>query len=184
MTPIVLDDQERRLIAAMQEGLPLVSRPYAAIAARVGMSETDVLGYLSRWLKDGTIRRMGIIVRHHELGYHANAMVVWDVPDTDIRDIGGRMSGLDFVTLCYRRPRRLPDWPYNLFCMIHGRNRSVVRGHIATLITVCGLDEVPHEVLFSRRRFKQQGARCFEAGSGQESDRESVVSCHIQPVLS
>jgi len=179
-----LNDREQRLIAAMQDGLPLVSRPYAAIAARVGMSEAEVRGCLRRWLRDGTIRRMGVIVRHHELGYRANAMVVWDIPDADVRDVGRRMSELDFVTLCYRRPRRLPDWPYNLFCMIHGRDRKVVRRHIAALIKTCGLDDVPHEVLFSRRRFKQQGARCFEAGSGQANNRESAVPGNIQPAVS
>jgi len=157
--------RELTLVAAIQGGLPLVSRPYAAIGAGIGMSEGEVIEHLSRWLADGTLRRLGVVVRHHELGYRANAMVVWDIPDRDVGEIGRRMAKQPVVTLCYRRPRHLPDWPYNLFCMIHGRSRDVVRGHIETLIGDCGLEGVRHEVLFSRRRFKQRGARLAQGGA-------------------
>jgi len=160
-----LSVRELKLVAAIQGGLPLVTRPYAAIAAEIGMSESEVIDRLARWLADGTIRRMGIVVRHRELGYQANAMVVWDIPDDQVSDVGQRMGEQPAVTLCYRRPRRLPDWPFNLFCMIHGRDRDVVRGHVDALIRQCGLEGVAHEVLFSRRRFKQRGARCVNTAT-------------------
>ena len=104
------------------------------------------------------IKRFGVVVRHHELGYQANAMTVWNIPDEMVSELGPCMGQFEFVTLCYRRPRRLPQWPYNLFTMIHGQDRNDVLVNIQTLVTSCGLEDIEHEVLFSTRRFKQRGA--------------------------
>jgi DNA-binding Lrp family transcriptional regulator len=153
-----ISEAERRLLAAIQGGLPLVAQPYAAVGAGVGMTEQQVIGCLGDLQRRGVIKRLGVIVRHHELGYRANAMVVWDVPDTDVAALGHCLGGFDFVTLCYRRPRRLPDWPYNLFCMIHGRDRDAVLQHIAFVVERCGLQTLARAVLFSNRRYKQRGA--------------------------
>lgn len=147
------------LICAVQQGLPLVARPYAEIGRRCGMSEHEVIDGLKLLIDTGVIKRFGVIVRHHELGYRANAMVVWDIPDADVAEVGRRLGSFDFVTLCYRRPRRLPAWPYNLFSMIHGRDRDEVLAQMENLADQCGLSDVPHEPLFSARRFKQRGAR-------------------------
>ncbi len=152
-------EHEARLIEALQRGLPLVPRPYAALAARVGLTETGVIELIQSLQNEAVIKRFGVIVRHHELGYCANAMVVWNVPDRQVTELGTRIARLDYVTLCYRRARSLPQWPYNLYCMIHGRDRMRVRERISELIDTCGLQGVPHEVLFSCRRFKQRGAR-------------------------
>ncbi len=154
-----IDDQDRQLIAAIQAGLPLVARPYACIGARIGLSEAAVISRIEALLKRQIIKRLGIVVRHQKLGYRANAMVVWDFPDDMLRIVGPRMKQFKFVTLCYRRPRRLPEWPYNLFCMIHGRDRATVHQALNTMITSCEWQDVPHEVLFSKRCFKQRGAR-------------------------
>jgi DNA-binding Lrp family transcriptional regulator len=151
--------RDAELIAVLQEGLPLVARPYAAIGARIGMSEDDVRARLCELQAEGTIKRFGVVVRHHELGYRSNAMVVWDAPDERVTALGQRLAALEFVTLCYRRARQLPAWPYNLYCMIHGRDRASVQAKITEAIAACGLQGLPHEVLFSRRRFKQCGAR-------------------------
>jgi len=156
MTNLAQRDME--LIEAIQEGLPLVSRPYAAVGESIGMSEQEVMDHLAEMQANGIIKRMGVIVRHRELGYRANAMVVWDVTDSRVRELGNCFSQFDFVTLCYQRPRHLPDWPYNLFCMIHGRDRVAVLDNIQRLADACGVHSVPHTVLFSRRRFKQRGA--------------------------
>ena len=146
------------LIEAVQKGLPLVARPYAAIGEQCGLSESDVIDGLKHLIDTGIIKRFGVIVRHHELGYRANAMVVWDIPDDTVGDIGRRFGEFDFVTLCYRRPRHRPDWPYNLFSMIHGQDRDAVLSQLDHLARACGLTDVPHEPLFSTRRFKQRGA--------------------------
>ena len=154
-----IDDTDRRLLAAIEDGLPLTPQPYAAIARNIGLSEADVMARLRRLRADGIINRFGLVVRHHELGYRANAMVVWDIPDGQVDELGHRLAAYDFVTLCYRRPRRLPLWPYNLFCMVHGRDRDTVGDQIACLNAEQHLDRYPQDVLFSRRRFKQRGAR-------------------------
>ena len=156
---MALTDTDRRLVAAAAEGLPLVARPYAALGRALGLDEADVIARLEDLLADGTLKRLGVVVRHHELGYRANAMVVWDVPDEQVQEIGQRLSALPFVTLCYRRPRRPPRWPYNLFCMIHGRVRATVESQIDDAVRNLDLTAIPHDVLFSRRRFKQRGAR-------------------------
>ena len=155
---MVLSERDRRLLAAIQDGLPLVQHPFAAIGERVGLAEHEVIAALTR-LRAGVIKRIGVIVRHHEVGYRANAMVVWDVPEAQVGEAGRRLAALPFVTLCYRRPRRLPAWPYNLFCVIHGRERTAVEAQIEHAAWAAGLDGLPRAVLFSRRRFKQRGAR-------------------------
>ncbi|TVO71680.1 siroheme decarboxylase subunit beta [Sedimenticola selenatireducens] len=156
---MVLSDQDYRLIAEIQGGLPLTSHPYAEIGRRIGLDEKSVIERIDAMQSSGVIKRLGIVVRHHELGYTANAMVVWDVPDHRIDEVGEKLGALDCITLCYQRPRRLPDWPYNLFCMIHGQEREKVLAYIDKLVNSEGLDDIPHKVLFSGRRFKQRGAR-------------------------
>ncbi|WP_265944672.1 AsnC family transcriptional regulator [Dechloromonas sp. A34] len=154
-----IDEAERRLVSVLQEGLPLFIRPFALIAERIGASEPEVLGRIRRWLEEGAIKRFGVVVRHRELGYTANAMLVHDIPDDQVGEIGRALAEEPAVTLCYRRPRHLPDWPYNLFCMIHGRERAEVEEIIADLRQRHGLADCAHDVLFSLTRFKQNGAR-------------------------
>lgn len=153
-----LNDTDKSLITALARGLPLVPDPYAEIGRRVGLSEADVMAAIKRLSEEGLIKRFGVVVRHHELGYRHNAMVVWDIPDDKVADIGKCFSKFDFVTLCYQRPRRLPDWPYNLFCMVHGRERQAVLDQVEELAKKCGVDHPRYDVLFSGRRFKQRGA--------------------------
>lgn len=154
-----LNAQQQAVAAALQDGLALVPHPYRELGARIGLDETEVIQTIEQLLRDGVIKRMGVIVRHHELGYHANAMVVWDVPDARVDDTGQWLGAQHGVTLCYRRPRRPPAWPYNLFCMIHGRDRDTVRARIHALREASPLSGLAYAVLFSTRRFKQRGAR-------------------------
>lgn len=161
-----LNATDRRLIGALQDGLPLVERPYQSIGEEIGLSEDEVIARIKQLIDSGVFKRFGIVVRHRELGYRANAMVVWDVADKDVAQYGQRMSNYRFVSLCYRRPRILPAWPYNLFCMIHGHDRDEVHKQIDMMIQNERWESVRHEVLFSRRRFKQRGARYINL-SGQ-----------------
>ena len=146
------------LIEIIQSGLPLVARPYQEIAERLGWSEQLVIEKLKTMVEGGIIKRLGVVVRHHELGYRSNAMVVWDVADDQVDQIGQQLGMQDCVTLCYQRPRMLPVWPYNLFCMVHGRNREEVLACIGDMTEGLSLGNIPHTVLFSGRRFKQRGA--------------------------
>ncbi len=157
--PLVLGAAEAELVAALQPGITITERPYAELGRRAGMTESGAIAQLQRWLEAGVIRRFGVVVRHHELGFGANAMVVFDVPDAMVEQAGRRLAAEREVTLCYRRPRALPRWPYNLFCMIHGRSRETVLAQLAVLCERCELGDFPREVLFSCRRFKQRGAR-------------------------
>lgn len=154
-----LADDERDLLAALQAGLPLQCRPFAAVARRAGLAEAAVIDRIATWLDEGILKRFGVIVRHHELGYRANAMCVWDVPDRLVAAAGARLASADGVNLCYRRARAGRHWPYNLYCMIHGHDRGTVMARLARIRAECALDDYPGEVLFSTRRFKQCGAR-------------------------
>lgn len=152
------DAVEKQLIAALQSGIDLLSRPFSHLGQRIGMSESEVITRIRGWLDEGLIKRFGVIVRHHELGYRANAMVVFDVPDDRVDRLGRQLAAEAGVTLCYRRGRSLPHWPFNLYCMVHGRSREEVQPTIERLSKVAGL---PAQALFSTRRFKQCGARYF-----------------------
>jgi len=169
-----LSESDLRLAAALAEGLPLEAQPYAALGRTLGMEEAEVIAGIRRLVAAGVVTRFGVIVRHRPLGYRANAMVVWDLPDDRVALIGQQMAALPWVTLCYRRPRRLPAWPYNLFCMIHGRERATVESLVARTAADCGIPDAPRQVLFSRRCFKQRGARYALADSAGGRDTEAA----------
>jgi DNA-binding Lrp family transcriptional regulator len=147
-----------RLIDALHDGLPWVPRPYRTVGDAAGISESAVLATLERWLGDGTLRRFGVVVRHRELGYRANAMCVWAVPPEQVSALGHSLASHDGVSLCYRR-KTWPDWPYSLFCMIHGQSRDAVESRRTQLIEQVGLGAFPSAVLFSTDCYKQCGAR-------------------------
>jgi DNA-binding Lrp family transcriptional regulator len=163
---------ERLLLAAIEDGLPLDSRPYARVAAQIGSTEAAVIETIGSLRARGVISRFGVIVRHHELGYCANAMTVWDVPDAIVSETGHRIAEIEGVTLCYRRPRVLPDWPYNLFAMVHGRDRQAVKALVDLISEETGLADAPRAILFSRRRFKQRGAR-YSAAKDRNVSKEA-----------
>jgi DNA-binding Lrp family transcriptional regulator len=154
-----VSQEQSRLVAAVASGLPLVPAPYAAVAAELGIAEGEVIALLENMLAEGSIRRIGTVIRHRRLGYQANAMAVWDVPDAMASEVGRQMAADPAITLCYRRARALPDWPYNLYCMIHGRERRPVLDDLQRLNRAHGLEGFPHAVLFSTRCFTQRAAR-------------------------
>ena len=161
------DDLDRRILAAIEDGIPLLSRPFEAVGRALGLSEEAVIERLCRMIEAGVITRFGYVVHHRRLGFVANAMVVWDLPEEKVAEAGELLAAEDCVTLCYQRPRRLPMWRYNLFCMIHGTSREQVLAQVSRihgrLLKQLSLDALPHAALFSRRRFKQCGAR-FSTG--------------------
>ncbi len=150
---------DERLLDALADGLPFVERPYAALGNMIGVGEAEAIARIRRLIEDDVISRFGIIVRHHSLGYNANGMVVWDVPDDRVAAVGRQMADCAGVTLCYRRPRRDPEFPYNLYCMIHGRDQRTVRDLTRQVAATCNLHDIRREILFSRSCFKQRGAR-------------------------
>ena len=159
MSLAILDETDRKIVIATQEGLPLVARPYQAIGDAVGIPLSEVTERLSRMLAAGVVRRIGIVPNHYALGMTHNAMTVWDVADDDISRLGPEVGALEFVTHCYERPRRLPVWPYNLFAMVHGSAASEVEDKIAHIAALLGSACKARDVLVSTRILKKTGLR-------------------------
>jgi DNA-binding Lrp family transcriptional regulator len=155
----MISEEERRLLLAIQDGLPLVAQPYREVGERLGMSEERVMELVRSMLSEGKIKRLGAVPNHYVLGIRANGMAVWDVPDDRVSEIGPRLGQMPEVTHCYRRPRHPPDWPYNLFAMVHGYTREEVLSTVERIARELGLEQYPHQVVFSTRLLKKRGTR-------------------------
>jgi DNA-binding Lrp family transcriptional regulator len=154
-----LDDFDRCLIAATQSGLPLVPRPYEAVGAVLGVSAEAVRERFAQLLSSGLVRRIGAVPNHYRLGYVANGMTVWDVADARVDELGERVGALPGVSHCYRRPRELPRWPYNLFAMLHGRSREEVERQRLQVRAMLGDACRADDILYSTAILKKTGLR-------------------------
>ena len=163
MNIINYNELDRTIIVATQGGLPLVARPYHLLAEQLQISAELLMQRMTQMQESGVIRRIGVVPNHYALGYRANGMSVWDVPDEMIDILGERVGNLPFVSHCYRRPRHLPQWPYNLFAMVHGKTRDEVETQVAQIAAL--LEELQgeqvraHQVLYSTRILKKTGLR-------------------------
>lgn len=156
---ITLDRIDRKIIEVTQAGLPLTPRPYHAVAALLDIDPEEIMKRMNRFLEAGVIRRIGAVPNHYAMGYRANGMSVWDVPDEYIDELGGKVGALEFVSHCYHRPRHPPDWPYNLFAMVHGKDRSETEVLVGRIAAVLGEYNRGHEVIYSDRILKKTGMR-------------------------
>lgn len=159
----LLDATDRSLVAATTAGLPLVPRPFHALAEQLGLDPDDVMARFRRLQSAGIVRRIAAVPNHYALGYTANGMTVWDVDDVAIARLGPQVGALDCVSHCYRRPRHMPLWPYNLFAMVHGRDRSEVVNGIERISALLGDAARARDVLYSRRILKKTGFRLGDA---------------------
>jgi len=155
----LLDDIDRSIIQATQSGLPLVTRPYDDIGKRLGISAAEVISRMKTMQQTGIIRRIAAVPNQYALGYKANGMTVWDVPDNRIDELGQQVGALEFVSHCYQRPRFLPDWPYNLFAMVHAHTRDQAMILVSSIAKLLGDADRGHDVLFSSRILKKTGMR-------------------------
>lgn len=153
----MLDEVNQQLLVQLSDGLPICSRPYLEIGKRLEISEIEVIERIQQLQATGIIKRFGVIVKHATVGYRANAMCVWKIPENHIDDIARYLLKFSFVTLCYQRPM-LPQWNYNLYCMIHGKDKETVITQIHEINSHPEMQSFDHQVLFSRRCFKQRGA--------------------------
>ena len=158
-TPLVLDEFERKIIAATQTGLALIPRPYQQIAKQLDSNSARVMRCMQSMLKNGAMRRIGAVPNHYKLGLLGNGMTVWDVPDELVGEMGKIMGSMDFVSHCYERPRHRPDWPYNLFAMIHGTDREQVMQKLSIMEAELYPYNFQHRVLFSTAVLKKTGLR-------------------------
>jgi DNA-binding Lrp family transcriptional regulator len=147
------------IVRATQAGLPLAPEPWRAVAGAAGVTQAQLLARLAAMLADGRIRRIGAVPNHYALGYTANGMSVWDVADDAVDALGARVGALEFVTHCYRRPRRPPHWRYNLFAMVHGRSRAEADARVEEIRALLGPALRAHDVLYSTRILKKTGLR-------------------------
>ncbi|MDH5772079.1 MAG: AsnC family transcriptional regulator [Rhodospirillaceae bacterium] len=154
-----IDAVDRAIIAATQGGLPLVPRPYDAIGDDVGLSGAEVQTRMQEMLKSGIIRRIGAVPNHYKLGFSANGMTVWDVADEQISDLGKKVGTLEFVSHCYHRPRHAPRWPYNMFAMVHGKNREEVETRAQEIAKILGSAAKTSDIIYSKRILKKTGLR-------------------------
>jgi DNA-binding Lrp family transcriptional regulator len=150
---------DRAMVLATQQGLDLVPRPFHAIADRLGVSPEEVMARFRAMLESGAVRRIAAVPNHYKLGYRANGMSVWDVDDEYASWLGPKVGALDFVSHCYLRPRRPPRWRFNLFAMVHGRDRESVEEKVARIADLLAPHVRAHEVLYSRRILKKTGLR-------------------------
>ena len=155
----IIDNIDRQIIAATQKGLPLSRNPYHVIAQQLGLQAEDVIQRMKAMQDKGIIRRIGVIPNHYKLGYKSNGMSVWNIADDDIRESGKLVGSLDFVSHCYQRPRFLPEWPYNLFAMVHGKSHDEVIAKVNIIAELLGDHNRGHEILFSTKILKKTGLR-------------------------
>ena len=113
-----LTDHKKKTIRFLQHDLPLVSRPFAILEKTDNIPESEVLETLTRWQKEGVIRKLAALIRHREAGFTRNAMIIWAVPDERCPDVGNRLAAFPEVTHCYQRSPAF-EGKYNLFTMIH-----------------------------------------------------------------
>jgi DNA-binding Lrp family transcriptional regulator len=154
-----IDAVDRKIIEATQAGLPLVPQPYHDVAGKLGLEPEEVVARFRRMLEAGIVRRIGAVPNHYALGLRSNGMSVWDVDDKQIGVLGPAVGALEFVTHCYRRPRVLPVWPYNLFAMVHGRSDAEVHDKVACIAALLGKAVRAYDVLFSTKILKKTGLR-------------------------
>ena len=154
-----LDALDRAIVRVTQTGLALVPRPYHEVARQVGGTPAQVMQRLQRMLDLGVIRRISAVPNHYAIGYVANGMSVWDVEDSQADELGRALGQSGLVSHCYLRSRHPPQWPYNLFAMVHGRDRSEVEAKLRTIAGILGPAARSHEVLYSSRILKKTGLR-------------------------
>jgi len=158
-TGVKLDADDRRILLATQAGLPLVRRPYHAVAEKLGMTPEVVMARLERMRERGIIRRIAAVPNHYAIGYRANGMTVWDVDDDAIEELGPRVGAFEFVSHCYRRPRVPGLWRYNLFAMVHAHTRLEAVEQAEEIAVVLGSACRARDILFSKRILKKTGLR-------------------------
>ena len=155
---LALDEAEVALLRELQEDITLEPAPFAGMAARIGITEEDVLDGARRFVAEGRCRRFAAVLHHRQAGFVANAMSVWRVPEERIDEVGNAMAGFAAVSHCYQRPT-YPDWPYNLFGMLHGRSKDDCEESADAIARDTGIAE--HAMLYSTKEYKKVRVRYY-----------------------
>ena len=154
-------NRQKRVLKSLSKGLPICEEPYKQLANELEIKEKDLINFIQELKGSNVISRFGMIVNPESVGYPCNALVVWDVPDNEVDEIGNLLGLHEKISLCYKRPRQLPDWPYNLFTMIHGKNQQAIVTEFNRLVSENDIGQYACDILFSYKTFKHSGARAF-----------------------
>lgn len=153
-----MDLIDKQIIITMQDEFPLVPNPYAVLAEKIGISEEELFCRLKAMRESGKIRKFGAVLTHRQIGYTANALCAWEVPETCCNKVGSVMASYPLVTHCYfRRPQ--PDWPYNFYTMIHGHSSKDCETIAQKLSEITGIER--YRLLFSTKEWKKTSMRYF-----------------------
>jgi DNA-binding Lrp family transcriptional regulator len=153
-----LTDLDKKIISRLQGDLPLELEPFATVAAEIGISEELLLEKIEAYLEAGVMRRLSTILRHHKAGFSANAMCGWAVPDELVEKVGTIMADFREASHVYLRPT-YPDWPYNLFTMLHGKSEEDLTRAAEAISERTGITD--YKLLYSTREFKKTSMKYF-----------------------
>jgi DNA-binding Lrp family transcriptional regulator len=148
----MLTDLEKKVVAAIQQSMPISARPYLELADAAGITEEQMLATLRSLCARGVIRRFGATLRHQRTGYTANAMAAWRVEEERIDAVGRTLAGFRQVSHCYRR-NPAPAWPYNLYTMIHAEDEAACRETARQMAQAAAVAD--YTLLFSREELKK-----------------------------
>jgi len=153
---VKLTEREKRILQILIEGIPLSERPFYEIAKKTGFTEKEVLEIIKNLMDKKIIRRLGITLRHNLAGIKGNAMVAWRVPEEKIEEIGQYLSQLPYISHCYVR-ETYEDWNYNLYTMIHGKNKREVKKRIKEISEKFSLKK--YQILFTKKEIVRKHAK-------------------------
>jgi DNA-binding Lrp family transcriptional regulator len=154
-----MTELERKIIGELQHDLPIAANPYAIIAQRIGIAEAELIEHIRGMLERGVIRKVGAVLRHRRVGFKANALCVWQVPQDRMSDVGNMFAALPVVTHCYERSPH-PDWAFNLYTMVHALSREECEAHITAMRQMSGIDA--YQIFYSTQELKKTSMRYFE----------------------
>ncbi|WP_031513669.1 Lrp/AsnC family transcriptional regulator [Desulfofalx alkaliphila] len=154
----MLTKLEKNIIKELQKGLPLVPQPFAHLGEKLGLTEKELLEIIDQLMEKGYMKRMGAALRHHRVGFVANAMVVWQVPEDMVEEVGNKLAAHPEVTHCYQR-KTYPHWKYNFYTMIHRQSREECYDLAEELSRLVGIKE--YKLLFSTKELKKSSMAYF-----------------------
>jgi DNA-binding Lrp family transcriptional regulator len=156
-----LTAKEIEFVRVMQRDLPIVPEPFAAVANELGISFEEAAAMHQRFLAIGRMRRFAAVLHHRKAGFGSNAMGVWAGPQDDpdaLQKLGETMAGFSAVSHAYQRPT-YPEWPYNLFTMVHGKSEQECEQTLTAIAEATGITH--RHALYSTREFKKVRVKYF-----------------------
>jgi len=168
-----LDEIDRKLLAEMEKGLALTTEPFNEVACELGITPKEVIARLILLKEKGVIRRFGASIKPNNIGFSANALVAWKVPQERVKEIGDYMSKLQEVSHCYERKPVSGRWEYNLYTVMHSREREDVERMVDQSSKQLGISE--YEILFSTRDLKRAN---LSLGSGITAPSQASAMPH------